>query len=156
MSIIGNWHRYLASAFRIHQRHTPLVTLLTLSYSIKPLIRTTLFAFSFLLIPCTHATNSPHDTSPSSAPAFPFASHQAPIESHPPELRPHPLQSPSSLLLSLLTPRSHLPRFHLPSFFPASSFPNTKPSQSRAPNSPIRALRAPGLSCLCKRPPLAL
>jgi len=45
LSIIGIWHRYLASEFRIHLRHTPLVTLLTLSYSIKLPARTTLVAF---------------------------------------------------------------------------------------------------------------
>ena len=45
LSIIGIWHRHLASAFRIHLRHTPLVTLLSPSYSIKLPARTTLVAF---------------------------------------------------------------------------------------------------------------
>lgn len=140
-------HRYLASVFGISISHSsasyPLVTLLTLSYLIGPLIRTTLLLFpsqpclTLLLIPRTQQILPMTPAHP--APAFPPASHQA---SHPLEIRPHPLQSPSYPLLSLPTPRSHLPRFHPPSFPCIQLSQHKKPSQSRAPNSPIRALRA--------------
>ena len=112
-----------------------------------------------LLAPRTPAINSPHDTLPIQRPSSSSASHQTPSASHPPELRPHPLQSPSSPLLSL-TPRSHLPRFHLTRFSlhphdfchdPAFPTQKTQPVPHIQPTHSC-ASRAPP-SSLYKRPP---
>ena len=116
----------MASAFRIHQRHTPLVTLPNLSYSIKPLVRTIVLAFSLPAVPPHPPTGPSHARNKLSPrrPAHPAQLFLSPTTRRPAR-RTHrsSVRIPSNPLLALLSPRSHLPRFrlprfHLPSFFP--------------------------------------